>query len=285
MKKNYMEKLERAARWRLPREEAEDVIADYRDIVADEELLRGLDRPRDVVKPLTQPKQYRIWLAVFFVLSACILIPGISPQPIAPGLFRICFRVDTWGWAPLLHLGPVFALVGVAGALVWFRRMGRKEGRLPKALAVLLAVLLACLTAVLAFDWFWMRDPNGFAAMWGETPPFVLFGLVGPIGPAGQMVSRSVHIFEEILQNGGTLAALLGVFGLVKARMNDRRWAAVYVLSMAVMLLAIESLRMLIYVEWDLGYVNFLDTWRHYYMWRYLLVFAAGIGGPGVALC
>ena len=33
MKKDYMTRLERAARWRLSREEAEDVIADYRDIV------------------------------------------------------------------------------------------------------------------------------------------------------------------------------------------------------------------------------------------------------------
>lgn len=283
MKKDYMTKLARAARWRLPPQEAEDVIADYRDIAADPEMLRGLDSPRNVIRPLVQKKQYRIWLAVFLLLSACILIPGISPQPI-PNLFRICFRVDTWGSAPLLHLGPVFAFVGVAGALIWFRRMGRKAERLSKTLAVLLAVLLACLTAVLVFDWFWMRDPSGFAAMWGETPPFLFFGLISPIGPEGRMVSRSVHIFEELLHHVGTLAALLGVFGLVKARMRDRRWAAVYVLSMAVMLLALESLRMLIYVEWYPGYA-FLDTWWHDYMWRYLLIFAAGVGGAGVALC
>lgn len=298
MKKNYMEKLERAARWRLPREEAEDVIADYRDIVgmtprSEEELLREVGDPEQVVKLLVSPpRAYRVWQAVFVLMAACILIPGISPHAPFWYIWDLCFAGPYgggWGrfyaYTHFSHFGPILAVVGLVLSLVWFRRMGRKEGRLPKALAVLLAVLLACLTAVLVFDWFWMRDPNGFAAMWGETPPFVLFGLVGPIGPVGQMVSRSVHIFEEILQNAGTLAALLGVFGLVKARMNDRRWAAVYVLSMAVMLLAIESLRMLIYVEWNLGYVNFLDTWRHYYMWRYLLIFAAGIGGTGVALC
>jgi len=45
VKKDYMARLEQAARWRLPREEAEDVIADYRDIVgspprSEEELHR-----------------------------------------------------------------------------------------------------------------------------------------------------------------------------------------------------------------------------------------------------
>ena len=45
MKKDYMTRLERAARWRLPPQEAEDVIADYREMVGDpprpeEELLR-----------------------------------------------------------------------------------------------------------------------------------------------------------------------------------------------------------------------------------------------------
>lgn len=284
MKNKYMARLERTARWRLPRQEAEDVIADYRDIVADEELLQGLGKPQDVVKPLVQPRQYRVWLAVFIALSVCILIPGISPQPFVPSLFRICFHVETWGGGPLLHLGPWFAFLGVAGALIWFRQMGRKEVRLSKALAVLLAVLLACLIAVLVFDWFWMRDPDGFADMWGETPVYLFFGLVGPIGPAGQMVSRSVHIFEQLLQNAGTLAALLGVFGLVKARMRDRRWAAVYVLAMAAMLLALESLRIMIRVEWY-PESAFLDTWWHYYMWRYLLIFAAGVGGAGVALC
>ena len=33
MKKDYMTRLERAVRWRLQPQEAEDVIADYREIV------------------------------------------------------------------------------------------------------------------------------------------------------------------------------------------------------------------------------------------------------------
>ena len=47
MKKDYMTRLERAVRWRLPPQEAEDVIADYREIVgnpprSEEELLKSM---------------------------------------------------------------------------------------------------------------------------------------------------------------------------------------------------------------------------------------------------
>ena len=84
MKKSYIVRLERWARWMLPRQEAEDVIADYRDIVGSpprpqEELVQDLGRPRDVVRQLTTRRAYRTWLAVFAVMSVCILVPGISP--------------------------------------------------------------------------------------------------------------------------------------------------------------------------------------------------------------
>ena len=67
MKKDYMARLEWAARWRLPPQEANDVIADYRDIVGDpprpeDELLRDLGSPRAAIRPLTPQKQYRVHL-------------------------------------------------------------------------------------------------------------------------------------------------------------------------------------------------------------------------------
>ena len=65
MKKDYMTRLERAARWRLPPREAEDVIADYREMVGDpprpeEELLQELGKPRDAIRPLTPKWPYRL---------------------------------------------------------------------------------------------------------------------------------------------------------------------------------------------------------------------------------
>ena len=84
MKKDYMARLEQAARWRLPPEEAEDVIADYRDIVgspprSEEELHREVGDPEQVVRLLVQPpKAYYAWLAVFAALAACLLAAALA---------------------------------------------------------------------------------------------------------------------------------------------------------------------------------------------------------------
>ena len=84
LKKDYMAGLESWARWMLPRREAEEVIADYREIAGDPELSRGLARPRDAVRPLADKKAYRAWLAAFAAMAACLLIPGVSPLPGGP---------------------------------------------------------------------------------------------------------------------------------------------------------------------------------------------------------
>ena len=179
MKKDYMTRLERAARWRLPRLEAEDIISDYRDIVGtpprpDEELRRDVGDPEQVVKLLvSSPRAYHIWLAVFIALSACILIPGVSPLPGMWRLWTHCFYLCYFD----IHLGAVLAFLGMAGALVWFRWKGYKKAKLPRAIPVLLALLLVWTGAVLLIDWLWLRDPLPFAEMWGETPVYALFGL------------------------------------------------------------------------------------------------------------
>ena len=48
MRRDYLSRLSRAARWYLPPAEAAEVLEDYREIVAgrsEEELRRGLDAP------------------------------------------------------------------------------------------------------------------------------------------------------------------------------------------------------------------------------------------------
>ena len=79
MKKDYMTRLERWARWMLPRQEAEDVIADYRDIVADEELFRELDTPQNVIKPLVQKRPYYAWLAAFILMDITSGLRTLTP--------------------------------------------------------------------------------------------------------------------------------------------------------------------------------------------------------------
>lgn len=284
MKKDYMTRLERAARWRLPPQEAEDVIADYRDIVgnpprSEEELRREVGDPEQVIALLVSaPRAYRVWQAVFIALSACILIPGICSIGFFPTLTRLCFAVDTWGWVPLMHLGPVLALLGAVGTLVYFRITGLDGNTLPGAIPILLAVLGVWIAAILVADGCWIANPSGFAEMWGLKRP-TFFGV--PYGPPDYQTYRSLDLLVTLAQYGGVVTALLGVFALVKARTVDRRWAAVYVLSAAAMLVSLETFALLCGQDRRPGGV-FTLQWSS--LAYYTAAALAGAVGTGVAL-
>lgn len=291
MKKDYMARLERAARWRLPPQEAEDVIADYRDIVGDpprseEELRREVGDPGQVVKLLmTPPRAYRVWQAVFGLMAACILIPGASPHAPFYWLWDACFAGPYgggWGiFRAFSHWGPILAGTGLAAALVWFRLQGRKEGRLPRAVKLWLAALPAWLAAVFLACWLALRDPQGFVSLLGEVP-LTYFGV--PIGPnGGMMVPLSVEILKGALQYGGTVVAVLGVYALVRARTGDRRWAAVYALAMTAMLVSMEFLALFTAMDPTADFTA--ADWYLPFLGQCAAYAAVGLAGTGAALC
>ncbi len=279
MKKDYMARLEWAARWRLPPQEANDVIADYRDIVGDpprpeDELLRDLGSPRAAIRPLTPQKQYRVWLAAFALMAACPLLPGLGPLPGMSMLWESCLRTRIFNF----YIGDVLPFVGMACALVWFRRTGQKQGRLPRAIPALLAVAAACAAAVLAVDWVWMRDPAGFSSLLGEAPVRVL-----GIFPLGWTRPTTVLLLNDTLGWVGCFAmALLALLGLVKARTGDRRWAAVYILALTAVLVSAETLAFLNNME--IG-GNITPDWWMPYLRLWAIHAGIGLVGAGVALC
>lgn len=118
MKKDYMTRLERAVRWRLPPQEAEDVISDYRDMFGtpprpEEELYRDVGDPEKVVKLLVSPPEtYRVWLTVFIVMSFCILSLGICPTVFGFPLWML--YVIFWGNSPAVILAAGLVGAGVA---------------------------------------------------------------------------------------------------------------------------------------------------------------------------
>ena len=132
--------------------------------------------------------------------------------------------------------------------------------------------------AVLAADWFWMRDPIAFSDMWGQMPLYIL-GV--RIGPPDYTVSRSFHILAEALEWGGFAMALLSVLALVKARTRDRRWAAVYILALTAVLLSAESLALVSNMEISESGFEWLAP-----ILRVWMVYAGvGFVGAGAALC
>lgn len=273
MKTNYMTRLERWARWMLPQSEAEDVIADYRDIAADPEMLRGLDKPRKVIRPLADTKSYRVWLAVFALMAVCALLLALSPLPGGERLWM--FLSNRYPFTLMKRLGNVFPPLGMAAALVWFRWKGQKLERLPRAVPILLAVAAAWIAAMLVVGWFFLNDPIAFAQMWGEVPVRELWR------PLGWTRPLTLMLFSNALMWGGFAMALLAVFALVKARMGDRRWAAVYILALTAVLLSWQMLSFMNIMSLDMaGPGWWLPRFR---IWA--VCSAAGAVGAGVALC
>lgn len=279
VKKDYMTLLERAARWRLPPQEAEDVIADYRDIVADpprseDQLRREVGDPVEVIKLLVAPpKVYRTWLAVFAVAAACILAVGFSGTFIGYPFWMLLFDGGRGGPC----YAPQVAALGAITALVWFRLCGRKEGRLSRAVPVLLGVCLLCIAGVLLFCLACSRDFEAFTNAWGTMTTW--------LGPNRDLlISRSFYLSRMAMCYGSAVLAPIGAYSLVKARMGDRRWAAVYVLALTAITIS------LLVVYWtgsiDVGATEpTVEEWFRQMLLRCSAAAAVGIVGTGVALC
>ena len=270
MKSSYMTRLERAARWMLPRQEAEDVIDDYRDILSDEELSRELGKPWDVIKPLAQKKTYYTWLAVFAVLAACILIPAVSPLPLGPYFI----------WFNLFYTGILgfdfcylFLIGGLALSLIWFQpQKGEPKTPLPRSIFIALAVLLAVMGLVWWTFWQMTLYPGGALA----NPMFHLSTeFWWSLG--GDYVGGNLLSF--LLEWSAVPLAAVGLAALVKARIRDRRWRAVYFLSLSVMMLAFAVLALLTSMD-----VTAADPWTTTRR-LCIAITAAGLAGTGVSLC
>ena len=73
-KEQYLKKFSRAVRWRLPPQESEEAIADYRELIFQPErdesrLAEELGEPVQAAHLLTDVATYRQWLKVFAVLA------------------------------------------------------------------------------------------------------------------------------------------------------------------------------------------------------------------------
>jgi len=268
MERDYLSRLSRAVRWYLPPAEAAEVLEDYRELIeqeprSEEELRRDLGTPREAVRQLAQPKVYRRWLAVFGVLSVCLLLPGVDTvlSGLSLMLYRL-FRVYSpwWGttgktaWlaVPLFPLGTVLAAV-------WFRRSGAKGKTLPRGIMPLLVVPLVGMAWVWFLAWVILAER---------------FDVINFLFPRlGGLVSATLALCILV-------EAAIGMFGLVKARLGDRRWRAVYVWGLMGAVLSIYLWRLLTSMTFDPS-----AGWQLPYILRFAFITVTGLVGTGVSLC
>lgn len=248
----YLKKFSCALRWRLPKPEADEVLADYEEIFSqrpsksDDLLIQELGEPIQAARLLTEPKGYRRWLAAFGLMAFCLLLPEFL-------LLRA--RFDQY---PAVRMFLLLAS-GTAASLVWFQPQRGEGGKLPFPKGLFL--MLACLLVILAAAAVLLA---GLAAgVWENLPP-ALYGTVA----------------YRTMTLAGTAGAVLGLFGLVKARISDRRWRALYVMGLMVLAECVLVIAVLVSMNLCVS-----PDWWGSYAESMGLIGLFGFAGTGVALC
>ena len=256
-------------------------MEDYRDLIqqeprSEEELLRDLGSPWSAARQLVQPRAYRRWVAVFAVLAVCLLPPSALPllrELSEQAVFQ--FPAADWPWRIVSLCGKivpflgVFLLTGAALSLVWFRRRSGEERRqpLPRGVAPLLLLLLIGL----AFEWvvIWisleliLESQNALAKIWGWMTSDIA---------AVMRLAMALTLF---------VMGIVGMLALVRARMTNRRWRAVYVLALAGSILGMS-----VFALWTSMDVSFSSTgWQTPLLLRYIAITVLGLIGTGASLC
>lgn len=203
----YMRRFSRWVRWRLPGAEADSVLADYADILTQRQdgdgaaLVRDLGEPRQAARLLTEPRTYRRWLAAFAGMAVCLLL-----------LLWMLLRERAYQLPAALV--PFF--LGMALWLVRFRPHRELRGTpIPRGLIRLLAAMAGIIAAAA------IVVGSLFFGVWENWPP-AWYGVTA----------------HWTLCLAGTAGAGAGLFGLVKARISDRRWSALYVLGLTVLVIS-----------------------------------------------
>lgn len=262
-KEQYLKKFSRAVRWRLPPQESEEAIADYRELVFqperdEEKLVEELGTPAQAAHLITDVKTYRRWLAVFAVLAYGLFLLAKWAW-MGGSRFYFSFA-DQW-WYPVWVMA-----VGLVLSLYWFRRHGQKNGAISKWLVLALAVVLVFGVGTMGWNWY-VLSPE-FLDFYSETYPHV--------------IPWQIILQRELVTEGGWVCALIALAGLVLAKCYDRRWLALYVLSVTVA--ALCGFILLHMRRMDMSYA-ISSSIQAYLFARLIPIGAVGLIGTGVALC
>lgn len=247
----YMKQFSRWLRWRVTENEAAEILSDYEELLhqrpaaEDAALLQDMGRPDSAARLLTDPKQYHRWLAVFGCMVFCLLM-------LEAALLRAAFARDPSGWTGiLLALGVIVSLI------CFHHRAGSQKSPVPKRLVgSLLAVAVAFGAAGMVFLCL-----NSGA--WEHWPP--------------EWYGITAH---WVLCVAGTVGGIAGLFGLVNARISDRRWSALYILGLTVLAICVMGTAFLVRLDLSAD-----SGWWVPYAIRWGAAGVFGLAGVGASLC
>ncbi len=214
-RKNYLARLCRVARWRLPPEEAAEMIGDYTELTAgrsDEELILDFGKPKDAVdkvRILYAPRELNSWRIVFGVLCFLLLLFYKQMMIAIPHL--------------VIPYADIYLLLLPSAILpnVWFlwhrKKCTLKTQPLPRALLIWMGLLLIIIIS------FTTYIHHAFTSY-----------------PSLKIPSDLPTMFPSLIGNGIVfieffvyIVLAVAFYALIKARMYDRRWRALYILCVS----------------------------------------------------
>jgi hypothetical protein len=213
----YLKKLSRTARWYLPRREASEVIADYKTMLS-ERTEPGGDLVRELGKPSQAVRLLREKRAYARWLTAFILMALCLLAPEAWLLTARFPRPTCWMAMPLV--------IGLIAAILWFRSDFSVKEAVPCGLLPVVFALVVILAVALLILWCLSKNL-----------------------PADHIGS----IARPVLLIAGAASGILALWGLIRARMTDPRWAVLYVFGFMVLMVCALLMAELISMDLDVA--------------------------------
>ena len=269
-REQYLRKFSRAVRWRLPPQESEEAISDYRELIFQEErdperLVEELGEPVQAAHLLTDVKTYRRWLKIFAVLAFGLFLQIRWVWTAWPAV-----RFWGWDWGVFGEgwRGVAVMVAGLLTSLYWFRRHGQKSGGAPKGLWLSCAAVLLFAAGTMILLWY------------VSSPSFLEY--YRTVMEVAHRVPWQIKLLRELMMEGGVAYTLAALAGLVLARCYDRRWLALYSLALTAATLCVFVVFSLNSI--DLTYAQAFEM-QTYLFTRIIPIGAVGLVGTGVALC
>lgn len=273
----YLKELSLEARWFLPHQKAVDLIEDYQELLkelGEEEVRKRFGSPKKLVREFSQPFQRRRWHIVLGLLLFCSLIPILYSLIHFYAVFDSHFAMD------ILAAGFV---LWASLEILWERRNSWSSRNIfpPKPVSLLLEAvpwLLALLVLFLrpAEGGWWIYDVElylliagvlslgyfGFSKL-GAMPNSLVAAFVGAFLVTGGIYSffcylcftklellvahtaEMYYIFYALL----VLLMLAALVSLFLARMRDRRWRGVFLMTLLGVLLCFSLSRTAYWVD------------------------------------
>jgi hypothetical protein len=213
----YLKKLSRTARWYLPRQEASEVIADYKTMLSERtepggDLVRELGKPSQAVRLLREKRAYARWVTAFILMALCLLASEVW-------LLTARFpRPTSWIAMPLV--------IGLIAVILWFRRDFSVKEAVPRGLLPAVFALVVILAVVLLILWCLAQNL-----------------------PTDHIGS----IARPVLLIAGVVAGILALWGLIQARVTDPRWMVLYVFGFMVLMVCALLMAELISMDLDVA--------------------------------